>query len=105
MPWAGGQVAQGMGRGAGGTVLSAPQTVDFWSKIDSCGAARQQPGAGSVVVHDYAGCGLVLYEIRGGGHGWPGGQRGFFAQRFAGAATHDVNATSVIIDFFRRHGM
>jgi len=113
MPWAGGEVRHGRFRGVGGRVLSTADTIGFWSRVDGCGASQTRDlpdrvnDGTHVRVHDFGGCGLILYEIQGGGHTWPGGEEpsGPFGRFVVGNTTHDINATSVMIDFFRRHGL
>jgi polyhydroxybutyrate depolymerase len=112
MPWAGGEVKRGRFRGVGGQVLSVPQTIDFWSRMDGCSTSQTQDlpsqvnDGTHVRVHRFDGCGLLFYEIQGGGHTWPGGTPpGAFIQRFVGNTTRNVNATAVMLDFFRTHGL
>lgn len=113
MPWAGGEVRHGPFHGVGGRILSIPQTIDFWAKIDGCGGAqiRDLPDRVNdnthVRVHDFGACGLVLYEIQGGGHAWPGSNAPVraFARRIIGNVTQNISATSAMIDFFRRFGL
>lgn len=113
MPWSGGEVRRGWLRGAGGSVLSAPETIAFWSRYDGCGGSRTTDlpnrlnDGTHVRLHDFGSCGVVFYEIQGGGHGWPGGVRSTDprAERILGLVTHEVNATSVMLDFFRRYGL
>jgi len=89
-------------------VLSVPQTMGFWSRADGCSAARmvdlpnRVADGTQVRQHDFGGCGLVLYEIQGAGHTWPGGQGGggFFAQRIVGNTTRAIDATVVMLGFF-----
>lgn len=110
MPYAGGSVASFGGRGAGGNVTSGAQTIDFWARANGCSNANatQMPNRAAdnteVVRHNFSGCraDLVFYEVVGGGHTWPGISKG---GRFTGAATQDINATQLILDFFRAHGL
>jgi len=45
---------------------------------------------------------VVLYEIEGGGHTWPGqGPR----VRFIGKSTHDISANDLMWEFFEKHPM
>ena len=113
MPWSGGEVRRGWLRGAGGRVLSSPDTVALWSRHDACGVprtsdlpSRVQDGT-HVRLHDFGSCGLVFYEIQGGGHGWPGGSMSTDprAERIVGNVTRAIDATSVMLDFFRRYGL
>jgi poly(3-hydroxybutyrate) depolymerase len=60
---------------------------------------------GTALVHRaWPGCGaraVELYEIRGGGHTWPGGPR-VTAPRL-GRTTRELDATRAIWDFFAAH--
>jgi len=113
MPWSGGEVRRGWLRGAGGRVLSTLETIGFWSRYDGCGGSRttELPNrlndGTHVRLHDFGRCGVVFYEIQGGGHGWPGGVRSTDprAERILGHVTREINATSVMLDFFRRYGL
>ncbi len=112
MPWAGGEIRHGRFRGVGGLVISAPATVDFWSRVDRCGAPRtadlpdRVSDGTHIRRHDFGSCGIVFYEIVGGGHTWPGGTPpgGLIVQLIVGATTHNLDATAVMLEFFRRHG-
>ncbi len=113
MPWGGGEIRHGFFRGVGGRVLSAAETIALWSRFNGCGGAqttdlpdRVNDGT-HVRVHNFGSCGLILYEVEGGGHTWPGGRGpgGFFAQRIIGNTTHDIDATAVMLDFFRHYGL
>ena len=113
MPWVGGEVKQGRLSGVGGRVLSTPETIAFWSRVDGCSGAqtRDIPDRGNdgthVRLHDYGACGLMLYEVQGGGHTWPGSDapRGIVAQRILGKATREIEATVAMLAFFRRFGL
>ena len=50
---------------------------------------------------------VVLYEIDGGGHGWPGGNdlRGPLARRILGDWTKVISASSILIQFFQQYGL
>ena len=121
MPWHGGVIAGGKtigagGRliGAGGRVLSALDTVDFFARANGCTgidiadlatADGTRPGR----MHQYR-CRLnpvVLYEIHGGGHGWPGSraERSLRVSQKLGAVSQEIDATAVILDFFRQNGL
>ena len=113
MPWGGGEVRHGRFRGVGGRVLSTPETIGFWSRVDGCGRAQTRDipnrvnDGTHVRVMNFGRCGLVLYEIQGGGHTWPGGRTpgGAFVRWIVGNTTHAIDATSIMLDFFRRHGL
>ncbi len=46
---------------------------------------------------------VVLYTLRGAGHTWPGGHGNLLTRLLLGATSRDVDATSEIWSFFRRH--
>ncbi len=117
MPWSGGEIAhmRRLGIGAGGTVISTPQTFSFWARANDCASEpTRQPlpdrvDDGTIIVrHAYSGCrgnaAVTLYEVQGGGHVWPGAavpaSRGIL-----GARTRELNATTVIVEFFRQYGL
>jgi polyhydroxybutyrate depolymerase len=123
MPWAGGQLGAGMQLGggprpalaAGGRVLSGPDTVNVFAQVNGCAEAtvtrlpdRAKDGT-SVRLHTYR-CSrspVVLYELRGAGHGWPGSRverPARFTQMF-GIVSQDIDATEVIVDFFKQNGL
>ncbi len=45
---------------------------------------------------------IVLYRIEGGGHTWPGGSQ-YLPKGIIGGVCHDINATTIIWDFFKTH--
>ncbi|WP_197028157.1 PHB depolymerase family esterase [Bosea sp. 117] len=112
MPFNGGDVTTFAGRGAGGAVASAGQTVDFWARANQCGPERSSrlpdrvDDGTHVVQHDFsqcrAGAEVRFFEVIGGGHNWPGLGR---STPFTGTATQDVDGTQASLDFFRAHGL
>lgn len=92
---------------------TAPAAAEFWARNNGCGTtpvATELPDLApkdgtTVVRHDYPDCPadgpVVLYEIRGGGHNWPGGLP--FLGPFLGGTTQDIDANDVIWDFVSRH--
>jgi polyhydroxybutyrate depolymerase len=116
VPWGGGSLAGGAGRGGvGGRVMSAMDTVEVFARANGCSEASIQDLADrvddgtSVRVHAFKGCGnrVILYELAGAGHAWPGMamRRGPRATQMFGAVSREINATEVVLDFFSRHGM
>lgn len=87
--------------------------LDFWTRNNGCGtrtAATNLPDIAprdntTVVRHDHPDCPadgpVTLYEIKGGGHNWPGGTP--FLGPFLGGTTYDIDANAVIWDFVSRH--
>lgn len=80
VPYAGGSVGL---FGSRGRVVGAEATFVLFSGLGGCSATDPQPGAGpgqpEIRVHRAGGCpagiNVALYEVRGGGHAWPGGAR------------------------------
>lgn len=112
IPYGGGKVVDFGGRGEGGTVLSAPETVALWGRANGCAAVPSpvemlpqtaDPDGTQVARTRFLGCGagaqVVLLTILGGGHTWPGGPQ--YAPRFVvGQASDQLDASAAIIDFF-----
>jgi len=92
---------------------SVPESLAIWVKIDGCPAeARVKELAdkvddGTKVVEKVYGPGkdgaeVVLVEIEGGGHTWPGREP---PVKFIGKSTRDVSANDLMWGFFERHPM
>ena len=93
-----------------GTVftLSMDDTIARWSERNDCSPdpeVTQLPDRSAdgttVTHHDYidcAGADLAYYDVKNGGHTWPGSPVDF--AKFLGAKTLDVNAGEVIADYF-----
>lgn len=76
-------LAKYQGFGTGAAVMSVPETVETWLEVMGCGpepTVETFPGGGgdftSTNVYRFPGCrpgaSLVLYQVVGGGHNWPG---------------------------------
>jgi poly(3-hydroxybutyrate) depolymerase len=84
----------------------------FWAKNNGCGTTTidtklpdVDPNDGTTVIkHEYRDCPanapVVLYQIVGAGHSWPGGDPYPISQ--LGLATKDIDANQVISDFTSR---
>jgi polyhydroxybutyrate depolymerase len=90
-----------------------PEVIAMWVKIDGCPAepkVTELPDKvedGTRVVEKVYGPGkdgaeVVLVEIEGGGHTWPGKKP---PVDFIGKSTMDISANDMIWDFFERHPM
>ncbi len=76
-------VAYFSGFGPGAAVMSVSETVEAWRDVMGCGGVpsleTRPDTAGdytSTTIHRFGGCRpgseVVLYQVHGGGHGWPG---------------------------------
>ncbi len=113
VPWNGGPVRIPFMPGRErGRVISAPATAAYWARANGCNAAPvvdelpdSDPGDGCRVIrHKYPGCiaDLILLELKGGGHTWPGGSQ-YLPVRIIGRVCRDINASETIWEFFKRH--
>ena len=112
VPWAGGAVA---GFEDFGKVLSARETATFWAANNRCGAGGvimpepdRDPRDGTRVKMEAfascpAGAAVRLAAVEGGGHTWPGGYQ-YLPERFIGRTSQDVDANSLIWNFFKETG-
>ena len=85
MPYQGGTIRDK--RGNLGEVLSTKETIMHWLEINGCPAHAKKKiltdldprDRTTITTYNYAGCPdnlqVLLYEIRGGGHTWPGGRQ------------------------------
>lgn len=97
-----------------GGIMTADEAGEFWAKNNGC-AAHARPESipdrdtrdGCRVSRDTYGGGIggsdvVIYDIEGGGHSWPGGM-GFVAKDIIGRTCNDINASDIMWQFFRSH--
>lgn len=109
VPYRGGQITVfGTKRGE---VLSTDETVRLWLKKNECAdnpqtrplPDRDSQDATRVMSHIYNQCQsgkpVVLYEIQGAGHTWPGGWQ-YLRERRIGKTTRDIFADDEIWSFF-----
>lgn len=112
VPWAGGDIH--FGRAKLGQVLSVADTVKFWVANNKCTSLPlvtelpdKDPSDGTRVQREtYGGCTdgaeVVLYEVEGGGHTWPGGLQ-YLPASIIGRTSRDFDASEVIWQFFKEH--
>jgi polyhydroxybutyrate depolymerase len=112
MPYGGGSV--GLFLKMRGEVLSAADTVSFWTTADGCTPSPKVtllPDASTsdgtrVTSNDYGGgrdgTEVLFYSVEGGGHAWPGGTQ-YLSSRIIGRTSRDFDASQAIYDFFSRH--
>jgi polyhydroxybutyrate depolymerase len=93
------------------TFKSVDETVKIWAKINGC---KEEPvvekledkaeDGTTVTKKSYRpkeeGAEVILVEIEGGGHTWPGVES---PVRFLGKSTRDISANDMIWKFFQRH--
>jgi polyhydroxybutyrate depolymerase len=109
VPWEGGLV--GFPRNPRGIVLSVPESVSFWVAHNNCSTVPNStvlpdtdPADHTWVQRDIYSNGtnntaVILYTIYNGGHTWPDGYQ-YLPKSLIGRTTHDINANTVIWDFF-----
>jgi polyhydroxybutyrate depolymerase len=113
VPWEGGWV--GFGGKKRGKCISAMDTQHFWQTADGI-----TPGSESVTIlpeqntkdgtriqvlashNDGNGADVVLYDVQGGGHTWPGGWQ-YLGVWLVGRTSRELNASEVIWEFFKEH--
>lgn len=93
---------------------SVPASMLRWAELNQCDLVSLasslpdvDPSDGTRVVrHEYprcaAGTEVVLYEIVGGGHSWPGARPDGVSATDA-VVSRDIDATTIIWEFFERH--
>ena len=99
-----------------GRRLTVPKMAAFWTAADGCPEkpretllADADPADGTRVRESLwgpcaQGSEVRLYEVEGGGHTWPKG--GEYQPEFlTGKTSQDMDACSVIWDFFRAHSL
>ncbi|MEK7253701.1 MAG: PHB depolymerase family esterase, partial [Bacteroidota bacterium] len=94
--------------------LSIPDGIAFWVSHNGCDATptvTQLPDLvttdnSTVTVKSYGNCDagteVLLYEIVGGGHPWPGSTVPFVPP-FLGQRNEDINGSAEIWNFFKNH--
>lgn len=114
IPWDGGRIPAGSAMGAGGQVLSVPDTIRFWRTHNGCEDAptlqrvqdRDRLDGVSAELLRFRNCregaDLAMIKIRGGGHAWPGTHLRPMGRRaeVVGDASYDFDASLVIWKFF-----
>lgn len=93
---------------------SVEDTISVWVKLDGCpeqpkvdALPHKADDATKVFQKTYGpgkdGSEVVLIEIDGGGHTWPGAASPPAVGQFLGNTTHDISANEMLWDFFQRH--
>ena len=107
VPWTGGQVGLwGIKRGE---AWSSDKTLETWAKLDGCTVAsddqvfdKNVDDGTSVVLHVRSRCKanteVRLYEIRGGGHTWPRGEK-YLTDRIVGRTSQELDGVKEVWEF------
>lgn len=97
-----------------GTSVSAKKSIEYWVKnnrTSKTATVRQLPDRDPkdrtrVTAFEYSNgksrSDVVLYQVKGGGHVWPGGEQ-YVPEQLVGRASRDINANEVIWSFFKKH--
>lgn len=114
VPWEGGKIGGKILPRGRGEVLTGKQSLQFWLERNKNSAQpvcktlsdSDKSDDSQVFVEQYGAPGssneVVLYEIRGGGHTWPGGQQ-YLPQKIIGPVCRDFDGNETIWSFFKRH--
>lgn len=111
MPWQGGAIK--ILWSSRGQVLSGPASAARWLELDHCEAFSEPDGVidaapddGTSLVRHVAHCARAsevdLYEIRGGGHTWPGGEA-YLGRLLVGRVSRELDANEAIWRFLASH--
>lgn len=77
--------------------------ASFWAAANGCSATPRREERGTLIHwrHDCpAGLAVELYQVKDGGHAWPGGRKG---SRVGDEPSAAMDATDVIWTFFKAH--
>jgi polyhydroxybutyrate depolymerase len=111
VPWAGGQVGPpGIKRGM---AWSTEKTYEKWAALDECRESsddqvidKVEDDGTSVVLHVRsqckAGSEVRLYEVRGGGHTWPGGAK-YLTEGLVGKTSRELDGAQEVWEFLSAH--
>ena len=113
-PWEGGTVQQGPYRQS--EYMSAADTVAFWVSANGANTLPvvdslpdQDPCDGTRVYREtysggVSGADILFYRVQGGGHTWPGSNKGLLEKLTStGRVSNDFSASYAIWDFCASH--
>jgi polyhydroxybutyrate depolymerase len=86
--------------------VTAPATVNAWRALDHCGeptALLRRGDTTCIAAACEANAGVTFCSIDGGGHSWPGSRADDPSN--VGPVSSYIDASAMIYDFFRMHGM
>jgi polyhydroxybutyrate depolymerase len=105
-PFEGGTIGRGRRN-----ILSAQAAIEFWRDQNGCDTTPTTEALPDTDPNDrttiqratYSACDgdvqVVLYQVDGGGHAWPGGLA-YARERLIGITSQDINASEVIWQYF-----
>ncbi len=111
VPWGGGPVGLwGMKRGV---AWSTEQTLETWAELDGCRQKSDDQVLDKVaddgtlvLLHVRSACRagseVRLYEIRGGGHTWPSGEK-YLGERIVGKVSQELDGVREVWAFLSAH--
>jgi polyhydroxybutyrate depolymerase len=114
VPYGGGMIISTLLKTNLGKVMSTEASVRYWALRNGCSPnpviskmPDTNPKDGTrVTVKKYLngknGAEVILYEVTGGGHTWPGGIQ-YLPKKMIGRTCRDFDAAEVIWSFFDRH--
>jgi len=97
-----------------GRVLSTEETLKFWINTNNCTQQIPVDNPPDIVKDDGSyveikafrnplnGVEVMLYNINGGGHTWPGAVQ-YLPEYIIGKTNRDINASEIIWEFFSKH--
>mmetsp|Transcript_49323 Transcript_49323/g.142941 ORF Transcript_49323/g.142941 Transcript_49323/m.142941 type:complete len:558 (-) Transcript_49323:130-1803(-) len=84
---------------------SVPNAINAWADFNECKYSRWERKTKHVVLYEHFDCredaSVVLVMVEGDGHTWPGSNA--FVESQFGHTTHEVDANTVMRDFFVKH--
>jgi polyhydroxybutyrate depolymerase len=109
VPRAGGAITVG----AGGIVLSTPDSVAWFNAINGCAASSLQTtiidtvsDGTSINFNRYTACAVGgetrFYDVVNGGHTWPGGKQ-YLPELIIGKTSADMSASAEMVAFFKNY--
>ena len=114
VPYQGGEVRLTRRGRSRGKILSTGETIRFWVHQNNCQSPPTRTRLPDLDPDDetrvhlehfsggQGGTEVLLYRIEGGGHTWPGG-RSTLPSRWVGSVCRDIDASRIILKFFRDH--
>lgn len=114
VPFRGGMITSTLKKTDLGKVMSTEASVRYWVAHNGCSPdpvviqmPDTNPNDGTrVIVKQYLkgknGADVILYEVTGGGHTWPGGLQ-YLPKKLIGRTCRDFDAAEVIWSFFMQH--